>query len=90
MSEQNDETKLKLSLMKNIEGKQFRLNPDVGIVDRVIKAMIKRKEKYTEYYCPCRLPSGDKEKDKSIICPCIYHEEEIARDGYYHCHLYVK
>ena len=34
--------------------------------------------------------SGDKEKDKAIICPCIYHEDEIAKDGHCHCQLYYR
>ena len=40
--------------------------------------------------CPCRIRSGDKEKDKAIICPCIYHRDEIAKDGHCHCQLYYR
>ena len=34
--------------------------------------------------------SGDKEKDRAIICPCIYHKDEIAKDGHCHCQLYYR
>ncbi len=63
MPESNEEKTLKLSFIKNIDGKSYRLNSDANTVDRVAKAMIKRKEKSGEYYCPYRIPSGDKEKD---------------------------
>ena len=32
---------------------------------------------------------GDAEKDKKIICPCVYHIEEIDREGECHCQLFV-
>ncbi|MGR3220281.1 MAG: ferredoxin-thioredoxin reductase catalytic domain-containing protein [Candidatus Anammoxibacter sp.] len=47
------------------------------------------KKKYGFDYCPCRIVTGDKEKDDKIICPCVYHEEEIKRDGKCHCDLFV-
>jgi ferredoxin-thioredoxin reductase catalytic subunit len=68
---------------------KYRLNPDVKIVDRVVKGLVMRKLKYGHAYCPCRLVMGDFEKDKKIICPCVYHREEIERDGECHCNLFV-
>ncbi|UJS17953.1 MAG: hypothetical protein L3J17_02555 [Candidatus Jettenia sp.] len=67
----------------------YRLNPDTKIVDRVVKGLAMRKMKYGYAYCPCRLVMGDAEKDKKIICPCVYHVEEIARDEECHCNLFV-
>lgn len=66
------------------------LNPDKKITEGLIKALIAQEEKYSARYCPCRLTTGDKEKDKKIICPCIYHKKEIEQDGHCHCFLFVK
>ncbi|MDK2916192.1 MAG: ferredoxin-thioredoxin reductase catalytic chain, partial [Euryarchaeota archaeon] len=37
-----------------------------------------------------RLRSDDPEKDRIIICPCIYHEKEIEEQGTCHCRLFFK
>ena len=31
-----------------------------------------------------------KEKDKEIICPCKFHKEEIEKDGYCKCRLFLE
>ncbi len=68
----------------------FHINPDKKVVNFLINALIERKKKYGERYCPCRVITGDKEKDKKIICPCVYHKEEIEKQGHCHCGLFVK
>lgn len=77
-------------LEQYLTGKGFYFNPDPDTVESILKAMAKRREKFGADYCPCRRVTGEKEKDKAIICPCIYHEEEIERDGHCHCHLFTK
>ncbi len=67
----------------------YALNPDEHIVDMVIKGLAKRQAKFGQPYCPCRVMSGDPEKDKSIICPCEMHPEEIEKDGICHCSILV-
>jgi ferredoxin-thioredoxin reductase catalytic chain len=66
----------------------YRLNPDREVVDSLITAFAKRTDRFGQPYCPCRVMTGDPEKDKAIICPCIYHREEIAGQGICHCHLF--
>jgi len=66
----------------------YRLNPDSDTVERIIRGLARRKQKTGEAYCPCRVATGDPEKDKDIICPCIYHQQEIAADGICHCFLF--
>lgn len=39
-------------------------------------------------YCPCFEPSGNKELDKKMMCPCEYIEDEIAEYGTCHCALF--
>ena len=72
------------------EKNNFKLNPDKKILDKLINGLIKNQEKHGEIYCPCRRITGDKEKDKKIICPCIYHKDEIKEIGHCLCFLFVK
>ena len=66
------------------------LNPDEKHLGIVIRGLVRNKEKFGRPYCPCRLRSGDEEKDRAIECPCIYHKEEIVKDGHCHCELYFR
>jgi ferredoxin-thioredoxin reductase catalytic chain len=66
------------------------LNPDEKQLGTVIKGLVRNKTKFGRPYCPCRLRSGDPEKDKAIECPCIYHRDEVEKQGACHCHLYFR
>lgn len=68
----------------------FHLNPNEKIVEQIIKGLLEREKKYGEKYCPCRRVSGDKKMDKKIICPCVFHKEEIKKQGHCLCLLFVK
>jgi thioredoxin 1 len=68
----------------------FKLNPDKKIVEGIVKSLLDREKKFGDKYCPCRRITGDKEEDKKIICPCIYHKEEIEKDSFCLCRLFVK
>ncbi|RLI62093.1 MAG: ferredoxin:thioredoxin reductase [Promethearchaeia archaeon] len=75
---------------KYAEENGFRLNPNKKVVEQVIKGLLKNEEKFGEKYCPCRRVQGIPEKDKGIICPCVFHKKEIEEQGHCHCLLYVK
>lgn len=77
-------------LEKYLTEKEFYFNSDPDMVDSILKAMAKRREKLGADYCPCRRVTGDQEKDAQIICPCVYHEQEIEQDGHCHCHLFTR
>jgi ferredoxin-thioredoxin reductase catalytic subunit len=66
------------------------LNPDKVFVENLVKRLLANEEKYGRRYCPCRLVSGDEEKDKDKICPCKWSNEEITRQGHCLCNLFVK
>ncbi|MCD6414583.1 MAG: ferredoxin:thioredoxin reductase [Candidatus Diapherotrites archaeon] len=68
----------------------YKLNPNEKERDALLKALLANEKEHGEIYCPCRRVTGDKEKDKKIICPCAYHKEEIARDGRCFCGLFVR
>jgi len=66
------------------------LNRDETQLSAVIRGLARNLTRHGERYCPCRLRSGKPEEDQKIICPCIYHQDEIADDGSCHCNLFFK
>lgn len=84
-----EEQEIKQDLDKYLETKEFRYHPDDEVVHRVIKGLAARRSKTGMLLCPCRLATGDPEKDQAIVCPCRYHEKEIAEQGMCHCRLFV-
>ena len=68
----------------------FQLNPDKKTVERIISGLLKNRDKYGSMYCPCRRVSGDKEEDSKKICACLWHKDEIKKDGHCFCNLYIK
>src|SRR5512137_2967820 len=70
------------------EKKGLVLNNDDRQRNAVIRGLVRNRLKHGEKYCPCRIRSGDPEKDRLIICPCAYHEDEIEGEGHCHCNLF--
>lgn len=68
----------------------FKLNSDEKVVEGIVKALLEREKRFGARYCPCRRITGNKEEDKKIICPCVYHREEIDKDGHCLCRLFVQ
>jgi len=66
------------------------LNEKDKQLDAVLKGLARNTVRLGEQYCPCRMRTGDVEKDKEIICPCIYHEDELKNDGNCHCRLFFR
>ena len=84
----DDEKEILDSITAYAKKHGFRLNPEDKKLENVIKGLARNKLRFGEQYCPCRIRSGDVEKDKKIICPCVYHEDEIKEQGSCHCNLY--
>jgi ferredoxin-thioredoxin reductase catalytic subunit len=68
----------------------WRLNDDQDKLAVVIRGLLRNKERFGERYCPCRIRSGDSGRDRDIICPCIFHRDEIEQDGQCHCNLFFR
>jgi carbon-monoxide dehydrogenase catalytic subunit len=66
----------------------FALNKDKKQLAYVIKGLKANEDKYGERYCPCRVVTGNFEEDRIIICPCIYHKQEIKDMGHCLCRLF--
>lgn len=76
-------------LKKVQEPKGYFFSTDRPWVDGLLNGLLLNKERYGYMVCPCRLASGDKEKDRDIICPCVYRTEDVAEYGSCYCNLYV-
>jgi ferredoxin-thioredoxin reductase catalytic chain len=76
-------------LKKAQEPKGYYFSNDKEHVFELLEALLVNKERYGYMCCPCRLASGDREKDKDIICPCVYREPDVKEYGSCYCNLYV-
>jgi len=77
-------------ILKEIQEKNgYFFNRKRETVFELLKALLINKDRYGYMGCPCRLASGDKEKDKDIICPCVYREPDVREYGSCFCNLYV-
>lgn len=84
-----DEAAIRARLDAWLKDKPYKLNPDQEAVQRVIHGLAVRQKKFGKLYCPCRVVTRNPAEDEKIICPCIYHEEELAQKGICHCQLLV-
>jgi ferredoxin-thioredoxin reductase catalytic subunit len=55
----------------------------------ILKDLLINKDRYGYMSCPCRLATGDREKDRDIMCPCIYRTDDVKEYGSCYCNLYV-
>ncbi len=85
----NEVERLYETLRKAQEPKGYLFNKDRERVFELLEALIVNKERYGYMSCPCRLASGHRDKDRDILCPCIYREEDVKAYGSCYCNLYV-
>jgi len=71
------------------EPQGYYFNRDRQRVIELLDALLLNKNRYGYMACPCRLASGDRGKDRDIICPCIYREPDVREFGSCYCNLYV-
>jgi ferredoxin-thioredoxin reductase catalytic subunit len=84
-----DVEKLYETLRQAQEPKGYYFNKERERTLELLKALLVNKERYGYMCCPCRLASGDREKDRDIICPCVYRELDVKEYGSCYCNLYV-
>lgn len=80
--------KLKKKLKAYADSKNLKLNEDEKALEGIIQALLRNKKFRGEIYCPCRIVTGNKEQDKDIICPCVFHRGEIELTGKCKCTLF--
>lgn len=76
-------------LKKSQEPKGYFFNQDMSRTMELMEALLVNKERYGYMCCPCRLSSNDREKDRDIICPCVYRAPDVEQYGSCYCNLYV-
>ncbi len=76
-------------LKKYAESQGIELNKDKQYVIEILEGLLQNESRYGYRSCPCRLATGIKEKDKDIICPCVYRDPDIKEFGSCYCGLYV-
>lgn len=85
----NEAERVYETLKKTQEPKGYQLNKNNNIAFQLIEALLVNKDRYGYMCCPCRLASGDREKDQDILCPCVYREADVKEYGSCYCNLYV-
>ena len=76
-------------LTKSQKAKGYYFNRDKKRVFDLLEGLLINKERYGYMSCPCRLAAGNREKDRDIICPCYYRQEDVKEYGSCYCNLYV-
>jgi ferredoxin-thioredoxin reductase catalytic subunit/glutaredoxin len=77
------------ALHKIQEPRGYFFNRDREKTFQLLRALLVNKDRYGYMSCPCRLAAGDREKDRDIICPCVYREPDVKEFGSCYCNLYV-
>jgi ferredoxin-thioredoxin reductase catalytic chain len=86
---QEETTKLYERLKKDAEANGYHLNPDAVFARDLAESLLVNEKRYGYWNCPCRLSSGDKQKDLDIICPCDYRDPDLTEFDACYCALYV-
>lgn len=76
-------------LKKSQETKEIYFNKDKDLVFELLESLMANKKRYGYMSCPCRLACNDREKDKDIVCPCVYREPDLKEYGACYCGLYI-
>ena len=73
---------------KYCEQNNYVMNPSWMMATNLKSNLCEMEETFGKRYCPCFEPSGDKELDKKMMCPCEFVEDEIKEYGTCHCALF--
>ena len=83
-----EEKQLYAKLKDYADSQGFKLNENEKVVEGIIRGLLRNKQFKGDIYCPCRTVTGNKEEDKKIACPCIYHKQEIKDMNHCKCTLF--
>ena len=84
----NEEIELRKKLQAYADSQGYKLNPNEKALTGIIRGLLRNKQFKGDIYCPCRIVTGNKEEDKKIVCPCIYHKQEIKDMQHCKCTLF--
>jgi ferredoxin-thioredoxin reductase catalytic subunit len=77
------------NLKRWAESTGYNLNPDEEFTRELVRGLLINRQRYGYQACPCRLATGDRARDKDIICPCDYRDPDLEEWGACYCALYV-
>lgn len=81
---------LRKTLQAYADSQDLKLNPNEKVVEGIINGLLRNRKFKGDIYCPCRVVTGNKVKDKEIACPCIFHRGEIELQDHCKCNLFWK
>ena len=85
-----EEVEKQVAILKmEAESGGYHLNPDAEVTGELVKGLLVNEKRYGYRACPCRLASGDPEKDLDIVCPCDYRDPDLDEYDTCYCSLYV-
>jgi ferredoxin-thioredoxin reductase catalytic subunit len=84
-----DAEALRQELDREANAAGYRLNPDEEFARGLAEGLLTNEARYGYRACPCRLASGDAERDRDIVCPCDYRDADLLEWGGCYCGLYV-
>ena len=76
-------------LREDAERGGYHLNPDRDFMTGLAQGLLENERRYGYRSCPCRLATGEKERDLDIVCPCDYRDADLVEWGACYCALYV-
>jgi ferredoxin-thioredoxin reductase catalytic chain len=76
-------------LRREAEEGGYHFNSDREATLALVEGLLINQARYGYRSCPCRLASGDKNRDLDIICPCDYRDPDLSEYGACYCALYV-
>lgn len=85
----NDLDRIRELIRQAQEPQGYYFNADEATARELLEALLVNRQRYGYMACPCRLASGDRERDRDIMCPCVYRAADVAEYGSCYCGLYV-
>lgn len=69
----------------------IRLTDKTDEVELLSQGVLENLHNRGQRYCPCRITTGDRQKDLNLICPCNFLKQPVYKEtGECWCGLFVK
>lgn len=69
----------------------IRLTDKADELELLAKGVLENLASKGQRYCPCRITTGDRQKDLGLICPCNFLKQPVYKEtGECWCGLFVK
>jgi len=89
MAKRDSIEKIRRMVTRYAEKGPYFLHPEKERVEAIIKGLANNLDLYGRAYCPCVPIEKCLEGGRKYVCPCEFHHDDIARQGYCECALFV-